>query len=539
MKIFETVLEMSLSASAAIAAVLVLRLVLGRMPKGFTWVLWLAVLARLWVPAFPEVSLPVRVPEMEPAAVLEQVFPPQSATEPVAPPEPEQSVPEVPADSPKTELLPVLWAVGACSVAAWGLLSDIRLRKRLRTAVRREDGVWLADGIESPFVHGLIFPKIYLPSSWDGAQERYILLHERRHIRSLDPVVKVLFFGALCIHWFNPLVWLACYYAERDMELRCDEGVFRSLNREERTEYAATLVACSGGRRTLMPLAFGEGDTKRRVKNMLTYRKPKWWAIILAAVLCITAAGCMLVEPVVKYDADLLEYPGLRWGMTFEETQAALGFSDGDILESAHGELHPEQPVAAAYHEYGVANVEIFGFPAKLVILRFHEYYGHEPGLAQMEVYFPDGYDGSAATDMDALRKTLTEHYGEKAESVTKVSWNAISGGVDVTEYPYPGDDPSYWVSKITARDLLTQEELERLHVISNESRGEAMPDRKLPDFEEFCQTQENHAVTMNLRTHAEGKYLDWVREQGGTGLVLNFDAQLVVHTLAIDRYFK
>ncbi len=433
----------------------------------------------------------------------------------------------------------IFWTVGAFSVAIWGISSDLRLRKRLRTAVLREDGVWLADGIDSPFVHGLFCPRIYLPSDTGLVGERYILLHERRYIRNLDPALKLLFFGALCIHWFNPLVWLACGLAERDMELRCDEGVFRRLDRNERMEYAAALLACACGGRRLMPLAFGEDDTKRRVKNVLTYQKPKWWALVLAAVLCITAAGCMLADPAPDYDADLLEYPGLRWGMTFEEVQAALGFSDADILDSAIGKFNPEQPVSPAYHNYSVGNLKIFGFPTAQVILRFYEYAGHEPGLAEMVVYFPDGYEGSASTDMDALRKTLRSHYGEKAEVVTQVRWDDFSGEVQREEYPYPGDDPCCWVAKTTARDLLTQEELEKLHVISNASRAEAGLDKILPSFEEFCQTQENAAVTLDLRTYEEGNYLDWLREQGGTSLTVTFSAQLVVHSQAIDRYFE
>lgn len=259
--------------------------------------------------------------------------------------------------------------------------------------------------------------------------------------------------------------------------------------------------------------------------------------LICLLSLSLLLCGCGPKEP--EYDADLLEYPGLRWGMTLEEVQSALGFSDADILDSAIGTFNPERPTSPAYHNYSVGNLEIFGFPTAQVILRFYEYAGHEPGLGEMVVYFPDGYEGSDATDMDALRRTLTEHYGEKAEVVTMVSWDDWSGEVQKDEYPYPGDDPCYWVAKTTVRDLLTEEELEKLHGISNASRAEAGLDRNLPSLEEFCQTQENAAVTLNLRTYEEGDYLDWLREQGATSQVLTVDAQLVVHLQTIDRYFE
>lgn len=258
-------------------------------------------------------------------------------------------------------------------------------------------------------------------------------------------------------------------------------------------------------------------------------------AVALLLLLLLCACGGEKNES----DPAMLEYPGLKWGMTLEEVQEALGFADGDILDSQAGVPDPQRPVAAAYHDYSVGNLKIFGLPTARVVLRFHEYTGHEPGLAEMVVYFPDGYDGSAATDMDALRKALTGQYGKKAQAVTTVSWNNVTGEVDRKEYPYPGDDPCYWVTKTTAGELLTREELEKLYAVFCDSQSQARPDAVLPTLEEFSRSQENHAVTLELRTQAEGQYLDWVREHGGTGLVLTFNAQNVVHSQAIDRYFE
>ena len=397
MTIFETVLGMSASASVAICAVLALRLVLRSMPKGFTWVLWLAVLARLWCPVFPTVSLEASIPVVEPAEVIGEVFAP---AEPAAPVVQDQlsaqtAVPEETADP--MEVLALIWAAGAGALALWGIASDLRLRSRLRTAIRREDGVWLADGIDTPFVTGLIFPKIYLPSELDGTGERYILLHERRHIRNFDPVVKLLFFGALCIHWFNPLVWVACWLAERDMELRCDEGVFSKLEEKERADYAAALVSCASRRRRLMPLAFGEGDTKRRVKNVLNYRKPKWWALALAAIICITAAGCMLVDPEPAPERGwVMDFPGLSWGMTAEEVCKALELSEGEYTI--------DQGDYKVIHD---VRMDLFDVENAYIAFYFCDQNGDGTfSFFRVEAVFPHD------TDMEAVAREISDYYG-------------------------------------------------------------------------------------------------------------------------------
>lgn len=468
MNIFETVLEMSASASIAIAAVLALRLVLKGAPKVFTWMLWLAVLVRLWCPVLPEVRTGVRVPRTDPVMVIEQAF---SQEQPAAPTATVQQVqtpgqaetPREPSADP-VEILAVIWAAGAASMASWGVVSDLRLRSRLRTAVRREDGVYLADGINGPFVTGLLLPKIYLPSDMDGAGERYILLHERRHIRCGDPIVKALFFGALCIHWFNPLVWLVCLLAERDMELRCDEGVFRKLEQEERLDYASALVACTARRRRLMPLAFGEGDTKRRVKNVLTYKKPKWWAVALAAVLCVTAAGCMLTEAEPEYDRSMLEYPGLSWGMSVDEVLDAMDLDREDIAYESTDIT--EEGVSQNHWEYIMLyqDLELLGQKASAVFFTFRDYSmtGENYVLTAVDACYPDGTDGEMA-DIAALAEKLTELYGERSPEYSSAYWNFSAGEPRIETRAYE-EDEYVWNSELTAFDVMTPEQQEALY---------------------------------------------------------------------------
>lgn len=497
MTIFETVLEMTVSASIAIAAVLVLRLALRKMPKGLTWLLWLTVLARLWIPAFPEVRMPVQVPQADPAAVMEQMLPQAQPAAPSTPVQQEQTsahaeTAQEPSADPM-EVLAIVWAAGAASMAVWGIVSDARLRRRLRTAVRRDDGIYLADGIDGPFVTGLLFPRIYLPSEMDGAGERYILLHERRHIRSGDPVVKLFFFGALCIHWFNPLVWLACLLAERDMELRCDEGVFRDLEQEERMDYASALVACAARRKRLMPLAFGEGDTKRRVKNVLTYKKPKWWALVLAAVLCVTAAGCMLVEPKSAYDPERLEYPGLLWGMRPEAVLDTFGQTKADIIHEID-DRNEDQVGEFWQYTMILHGVEAFGQETTAAAFIFLDYTqtGEDYQLADLRFYYPDGYDGTEKADMTALKTELERFYGA-ASQMEHWDWETRKH-LDITQ-----ESPANvfgWDSALTCWDLLTEQQRDGMYAYYCDKAENPV------SMEEFAQDLQGRAFHISLQPY-------------------------------------
>lgn len=525
MRIFETVLRMSASASVAIAVVLLLRLVLKRMPKGFTWVLWLAVLARLCCPVFPTVQLGVSVPTVEPAAVIGQMLQEPAAPTTNLPQEqtPAQTTtPTEPAADP-VNLLGAAWAVGAVSMAVWGAASDLSLRKRLRTAVRREDGVYLADGIDTPFVRGLLLPRIYLPSDLDGAGERYILLHERCHIRCLDPLAKLLFFGALCIHWFNPLVWLACALAERDMELRCDEGVFRNLEQDERMDYASALVACAARRRELLPLAFGEGDTKRRVKNMLTYKKPKWWAIVLAGILCITAVGCMLVDPEPAYDPEKLEYPGLNWGVSPESVLDVLGKTEADIIHEIEDR---NDDLKSDYWRYTMIlhGVEAFGQETTAAAFIFSDYTqtGEDYRLEELRLFYPDGYDGAEKADMTALNAELERFYGavSKAEH-----WDeAARKHLEVTQ-EHPANVFG-WDSALTCWDLMTQEQRDGVYAYYCDKSEDPV------SMEEFAQDWQGRAFHISLQPYHHrymaqmGRAIDEdARSWGVTNVCITMDA--------------
>lgn len=184
-----------------------------------------------------------------------------------------------------------LWAAGCAGVLLWGGVSFLRLKRRVRVCVP-EDGAYLCDDVPSPFLLGVLRPRVFLPSALTGERRRLALLHERAHIRRGDPFIKLFAFLLLAVYWFQPLFWLAFALLARDIEAACDERVIRDLTREERAAYAETLLSLSVKPKALSacPLAFGETNVKARVKNVLSYKKPSFWLILAAAVLAVGAA---------------------------------------------------------------------------------------------------------------------------------------------------------------------------------------------------------------------------------------------------------
>ncbi|MCI5485140.1 MAG: M56 family metallopeptidase, partial [Clostridiales bacterium] len=212
-----------------------------------------------------------------------------------------------PAEHQEAKLAPIqfaayIWLGGASVMAVYSIVQYLILRRRLAEAVLLREEIYLADRISSPFVMGILRPRIYLPSSTPMMERRFIVAHERHHIRRGDPVWKLLGYIALCLHWFNPLVWLAFCLAGKDMEMSCDEAVIKRLGEHIRADYSQALLRLATHKRMVsgMPLAFGEGDTKGRVRNMAKWKKPKVWVSALCAALCLVILAACALNPKQK-----------------------------------------------------------------------------------------------------------------------------------------------------------------------------------------------------------------------------------------------
>ena len=326
-RLFPIVCNMSLTASVVILAVLAVRLLLRRAPKVFAYALWAVVLFRLLCPVSvtSAVSLlgalgaPVQertqrtsAVEYVPADIMIRGTAPAvtQLPQPPLPAETGGAVSDAPADTAPAAvpamsfnepvfILTLIWLAGMVLLLAYSLVSLLRLRRRLVGTVRLRDNIYLADHIPSPFVMGLFRPKIYLPSTLTETERGYILRHEQYHLRRRDHLVKFLSFLALCIHWFNPLVWAAFVLSGKDMEMSCDEAVVRELGEDIRADYSASLLSLATGRRIVagMPLAFGEGDTGSRIRNLLNWKRPRPWVMAVCAVVCVGLIALCAANP--------------------------------------------------------------------------------------------------------------------------------------------------------------------------------------------------------------------------------------------------
>lgn len=307
-EIFQKALNMSIAAGWLILAVIALRLLLRRAPKRFRLLLWAVVGLRLALPWSIESALSLipsaqTLPEgimLERAPVLDTGISPLNGA--INPGFTAAFTPELGASAnPLQVLLPIaaaFWMLGAAAMLLWALVSWLRLRKRVREAVRLEENVYECE-ITSPFVLGLFRPRIYLPFSLENGERELVLAHERAHITAGDHIIKPLGWLLLAAHWYNPLVWLAYALFCRDIELACDERVVRGLSLSDRADYSQALLDLSrprGGVRAC-PLAFGESSVKGRVKSVLSYKKPAFWLVLLAVVVCVGAAVCFLTDP--------------------------------------------------------------------------------------------------------------------------------------------------------------------------------------------------------------------------------------------------
>ena len=316
-------LNMSLTASVAIVFVLLLRLMLKKAPTVISYVLWSVVLFRLLCPVSIASSfslfglmdapttertafttsiayVPENIVHMEYPAVTLPVSGVSDAINDTLPSGREQLVAD-PLEAPTT-IATYVWLAGVLVMAAYSVVSYCRLREKLLTASPLRDNIYLVDEITSPFVMGLIRPKIYLPSDMEEREQVYIICHEQHHIRRGDHIIKALAFLALSIHWFNPLVWVAFIYSNKDMEMSCDEAVVKKMGAGILADYTASLLSLATGKHIIagMPLAFGEGDTKGRIRNLANWRKPAFWVVLVAVIACLALAVGLMTNPAAQ-----------------------------------------------------------------------------------------------------------------------------------------------------------------------------------------------------------------------------------------------
>ena len=317
---FITFLNMSITGSYVILAILLFRLILKKAPKVFSYALWSVAGLRLLfkfsfssiISIFNLLSVPseasplsgttvnnyvpediglLPVPNIStgiPAAdtVINPILPEATVTESV---NPMQVI---------IAVASVIWIIGMIAMAIYGIVSFIRVHKDIEFATKIDENIFECEKLKSPFVFGIIKPKIYLPSGMDEKQREYVILHEKAHVRRLDHIIKLVSFAVLTLHWYNPLVWLGYNLMIRDMEMSCDEKVLKNLNGTDKKSYGLTLVSVGSSRKfaASAPLSFGENVVEERIVNILKFKKSKIAVVIVCIVACIAVAAVCLTN---------------------------------------------------------------------------------------------------------------------------------------------------------------------------------------------------------------------------------------------------
>lgn len=316
--VFLKLVNLSISASWLILAVLVLRFVLKKAPKWVMPLLWGVVALRL-VCLFSIESALSLIPSAEtiPSEIVTETREPvlyeqatlDIVTNPTLP-----SAAEVPVGVSRQQaqvdfnIYSVLWLAGMAALLVHALVSAEKLKRKLATAILLRDNIYESEFVDSPFVFGVVKPNIYLPMHMDEGTAAYVIAHEHAHLARRDHWWKVLGYLVLALHWFNPLVWVAYILFCRDIELACDEKVVKGLDGAARADYSQALLSCAAPKRAVAacPLAFGEGNVKTRVKSALHYKKPAFWVAAAAVLAVVIVAVCFLTNPRSDIDAETL-----------------------------------------------------------------------------------------------------------------------------------------------------------------------------------------------------------------------------------------
>ena len=304
--LFLQLLNMSLTASWIVLAVVLVRLLLPRMPKWVYVLLWGFVALRLLIPGFVETGfslipsaqvIPVDIAVSETPAIYSGIPMVNSAVNPLFT---TYLAPEAQTLDKLLLIASAAWLGGVAALVIYSVVSSLQLRWQVRISMPVGENVYLCDQVQSPFVFGILRPKIYLPSDISEEQTQYVLAHEYAHIRRRDHWWKPLGFALLTVYWFNPLLWVAYVLLCRDIEQACDEKVVAPMTAADKKGYSQALLACSVHRRMIAacPIAFGEVSVKTRIKGVLRYKKPAFWIIVASVVVCVIVAGCFLTNPV-------------------------------------------------------------------------------------------------------------------------------------------------------------------------------------------------------------------------------------------------
>lgn len=462
--IFLNVFNRSLAAGWLILAVIVVRFLLKKAPRRLSCVLWAVVAVRLLCPFFPVSSFSL-IPSGETISAEAVRFAPAPAIDSGIPALNEALNPMIGerfAPAPGTSVNPlyiwtavagIVWLVGVAVMAGYALLSSLRMRSVVREAVPLESGaalpdnVWLCDAVRSPFILGIVRPKIYLPSGITREQMLCILAHEQAHVERLDHCLKPFGWLLLSVYWFHPLVWIAYMLFCRDLELACDEKVVGGMDLDGRKAYSHALLACSLQRKMIFsyPLAFGEIGVRERVKGILHYRKPAGWLAAVAVLACAAVAVCFLTDPKEKADDSKIRYLD-QWYSRSDLSAETIAW-----LEWYNG-LSAEEQLAVSSVPHDLYDQAGYGGRADVAVETVdaeHDAVGAEDMPDNAKDYMDTGQDSGGTEDKsDSVKEHMNA--GQDSGGTEDMSDNA-GIAVDTVQAGEGAEDPAIHTGTLSA----------------------------------------------------------------------------------------
>lgn len=462
--IFLNVFNRSLAAGWLILAVIVVRFLLKKAPRRLSCVLWAVVAVRLLCPFFPASSFSL-IPSGETISAEAVRFAPAPAIDSGIPALNEALNPMIGerfAPAPGTSVNPlyiwtavagIVWLVGVAVMAGYALLGSLRMRSVVREAVPLESGaalpdnVWLCDAVRSPFILGIVRPKIYLPSGITREQMLCILAHEQAHVERLDHCLKPFGWLLLSVYWFHPLVWIAYMLFCRDLELACDEKVVGGMDLDGRKAYSHALLACSLQRKMIFsyPLAFGEIGVRERVKGILHYRKPAGWLAAVAVLACAAVAVCFLTDPKEKADDSKIRYLD-QWYSRSDLSAETIAWLEWYNVLSAEEQLAVSSVPHDLYDQAGYggrADVAVETVDAE------HDAVGAEDMPDNAKDYMDTGQDSGGTEDKsDSVKEHMNA--GQDSGGTEDMSDNA-GIAVDTVQAGEGAEDPAIHTGTLSA----------------------------------------------------------------------------------------
>ncbi len=421
---FLEIVNISITAGWIVLAVFLLRLLFRKAPKWLNCVLWGIVALRLIFPFSIEsvFSLIPSAETFEPNLPYLNEFKINSGIEPLDNAVNTQYADFVPMAERTVDvtiILACVWLIGLSIMLLYALASWARLKRNLKTATKKEGNIYQSEFVQSPFVLGIIRPKIYIPYKTSESDLPLVIAHEKAHIKRLDHLIKPLGFVLLSVYWFNPLLWVAYILLCRDIEAACDERVVKELTDEQRKNYSLALLNASISRKSIAacPLAFGETGVKERIKGVMNYKKPAFWVIIIAVVVCIVAAVCFLTNPT---DTRKIDYsPNISAELDRNITVQIINrnqgyYLDGMVSCEAHKVLATEttsQPddngiaitvyLVSSYNEYSVEDGKLVDMGGNMTPLALSFVVDGEDSYALYD-YWEPGMGSAYIKDLQA-----------------------------------------------------------------------------------------------------------------------------------------